>query len=140
MSLWWCVFIVGQKLEIIEIEIYQIFSLYGSPSIRFIDIGSPFLEFYDPKNADNEGLFGTLSFRPITFRPVHFVPFISSHAHFVPFTSSPIILSQNHFVPRSFRPKINFCLIHFAYCFLYNTHFGSYTMSLHKPSQSTSHL
>ncbi len=47
---------------------------------------------------------GSLSFRPITFRPVHFVPFISSLVHFVPFNSSPFILSQNHFVPRSIRP------------------------------------
>ena len=48
--------------------------------------------------------------RPVTLRPIHFVPFISSHAHFVPFTASPFILSQIHFVPQSI------CPIHFVPC------------------------
>jgi len=51
---------------------------------------------------------GTHAFRPITFRPIRYVTFISSHAHFVTFTSSPLILSQIHFVLGSV------CPIHFV--------------------------
>jgi hypothetical protein len=53
---------------------------------------------------------GVHSVRPLCCVPLHYVPFISSHAHFVPFTAFPFILSQTHLAPQSI------CPIHFVPC------------------------